>query len=170
MTRISVPAVLPRARVRSVKRDTEAMLGSASPRKPSVAMADEVVGAGDLAGRVPLEAEPRVVGRHADAVVLDAHEPLAAVLDRDRDARRLGVDGVLDQLLDDRGGALDDLAGGDLVGQIVGQLPDPRHAYHHPDRRNQVTIAIDAAAISATTHQNCAASPPGRCGSVTFMP
>ena len=39
-----------------------------------------------------------------------------------------------------------------------------------PDRRNQVTIAIDAAAISATTHQNCAASPPGRCGSVTFMP
>ncbi len=39
-TRISVPAVLPRARVRSVKRDTEAMLGSASPRKPSVAMAE----------------------------------------------------------------------------------------------------------------------------------
>ena len=35
-TLISVPLCAPRARVRSVKCETDAMLGSASPRKPSV--------------------------------------------------------------------------------------------------------------------------------------
>ena len=39
LTRISVPVALPRARVRSVKCDTDAMLGSASPRNPSVRIA-----------------------------------------------------------------------------------------------------------------------------------
>src|SRR5204863_5470005 len=39
LTLISVPDCRPRARVRSVKCETEAMLGSASPRKPSVSMA-----------------------------------------------------------------------------------------------------------------------------------
>ena len=39
LIRISVPVALPRARVRSVKCETDAMLGSASPRNPSVRMA-----------------------------------------------------------------------------------------------------------------------------------
>ena len=34
-------------------------------------------------------------------------------------ARRLGVDGVLDQLLDDGRRPLDDFAGGDLIRQVV---------------------------------------------------
>ena len=38
LTRISVPLSLPRARVRRRKCETDAMLGSASPRKPSVAI------------------------------------------------------------------------------------------------------------------------------------
>ena len=130
----------------------------------------QVGGRGDLAGRVPLEAQPRVVGRHADAVVLDADETLAAVFDGDGDPGGGGVDGVLDQLLDHRGRPLDDFPGGDLVGQVVGQLADARHGYHHPDRRNDTNMVTAAPAMSATTHQNCAGSPPGRCGSGTFMP
>ena len=137
-------AAAPRARVRRRKCDTEAMLGSASPRKPSVAMAPR-----SSARRILLVAcrsrhSRASSGLHADAVVLDPDQLLAAVLDGDGDARRLGVDGVLDQLLDDRGRPLDDFAGGDLVGQVVGQLADAAHAYHQPERRNHRNMAIAA--------------------------
>ena len=71
----------------------------------------------DLAGRVTLERQPRILRRHALAIVLDANEPLAAELRGDGDAPGAGVEAVLDQLLDDRGGPLDHLAGSDLVGQ-----------------------------------------------------
>ncbi len=76
---------------------------------------------------MPLETEPRIVWLHPDAVVFDADELLAAVLDRHRHARRAGVDGVFDQLLDDRGRTLDDLTSGNLVGKVVGQ---PLNAAH----------------------------------------
>ena len=72
----------------------------------------------DLARRVPLDRQPRVVRLHALAVVFDANQLLAAELDGDADAAGAGVERVLDQLLDDRGGPLDDFAGGDLVGEI----------------------------------------------------
>ena len=109
----------PRARVRSVRCDTDAMRGSASPRKPSVRDRGEVFGA----LRILLVACRSSASRassaiHAVPVVLDAHQALAAVLDGDGDAARAGVDGVLDQLLDDRGGPLDDLAGRDLVCEV----------------------------------------------------
>ena len=52
----------------------------------------------------------------------------AAVLDRDVDRRRAGVERVLDQLLDDRRRTLDDLAGGDLVGDGARQDGDARGA------------------------------------------
>jgi hypothetical protein len=39
LTLTSVPVASPRARVRSVKCETDAMLGSASPRNPSVRIA-----------------------------------------------------------------------------------------------------------------------------------
>jgi len=41
-----------------------------------------------------------------------------------RDAARAGIDRVLDQLLDDRGGTLDDFAGGDLIREIRGKTGD----------------------------------------------
>ncbi len=78
----------------------------------------EVLGPRDLAGGMPLQREARVGGIHPLAVVLDADERLAAHLDRHADARRAGVDGVLDELLHDRRGTLDDFARGDLVGQF----------------------------------------------------
>ena len=52
----------------------------------------------------------------------------------DRHARRAGVDGVLDQFLDDRRRALDDLAGGDLVGEFGGEAVDSAHGSDFGDR------------------------------------
>ena len=63
---------------------------------------------------------------HAAAVVGDRDQRAAAVVQRDLDAPRAGVDGVLDQLLDRRGRPLDHLAGGDAVDQIGRQEAD-RH-------------------------------------------
>src|SRR5262249_42130634 len=77
--------------------------------------ADEVGGVADLGGGVPLEREARVVGLHAAAVIGDTDAREAAVIDRDLDARGAGVERVLDELLHDAGGALDDLPRRDLV-------------------------------------------------------
>ena len=119
--RAGVIAARPRAQheVRD-RRDA----GSASPRNPSVAIALEIVGAADLARRMPLDGQPRILRLHPLAIVVDANQLLAAELDGDGDAPRAGVDGVLDQLLDDGGRPLDDFAGGDLVGEIGWQPMD----------------------------------------------
>ena len=87
----------------------------------------EIVGALNLARRVTLERQPRILRAHPIAVVLDAHEPLAAQLDVDLDAARAGVDGVFDELFDDRRRTLDNLAGGDLIGEVGGQEVDDAH-------------------------------------------
>ena len=80
----------------------------------------EVVGAPDLARRVPLDGQPRVLRLHAFAVILDADLFLATELDVNDDALRAGVQRVLDQFLDDTGRSFDDLARGDLVRNVVG--------------------------------------------------
>jgi hypothetical protein len=41
-----------------------------------------------------------------------------------RDAARARIDRVLDQFFDDRGGTLDDFAGGNLVREIRGKTGD----------------------------------------------
>ena len=65
----------------------------------------------------------RQLGRgDAGAVVADADQADAAFLQVDVDAQRAGIQGVLDQLLDHRGRALDDFAGGNLVDEDLGQL------------------------------------------------
>ena len=70
---------------------------------------------GDFRGRMALDREREIALIHAAAVVDDANELPAAVLDGDVDARRPGVERVLDQLLHGRGRPLDHLAGGDAV-------------------------------------------------------
>jgi hypothetical protein len=75
---------------------------------------------------VARERERQLRGRDAGAVVAHAQQPDAALLDVDRDVPRAGIERVLDQFLGDRGRALDDLAGGDLVDERVCEDAD-RH-------------------------------------------
>ena len=106
------------------RRDARQRL-AAEPERPN---RGEILRAGDLARRMTLDRQPRILRLHALAVVLDADRLLAAELDRDRDAARAGVERVLDQLLDDRGRPLDDFAGRDLVGELQRQAVDAPHA------------------------------------------
>ena len=76
---------------------------------------------------MPLHAQLRVLPTHAGPVVADPDEAAAAVLQIDLDAFRAGVQRVLDQLLDHGSGALDDLAGGDLIGERRVEQVDAGH-------------------------------------------
>ncbi len=58
---------------------------------------------------------------HALAVVDDLYKGFAGILDNKPDIGGPGVDGVFQQFLDGAGGPLDDLPGGYLVGNIIGQ-------------------------------------------------
>ena len=115
------------------------MEGSASPRKPSVRDALEVIERGDLARRVARERERQFGGRDALAVVANADQPDAAVLDVDRHLTRAGIERVLDQLLDDGCRALDDLARGDLVDERAFEDPDG-----HGERRGNRRASLAA--------------------------
>ena len=86
--------------------------------------ADQIGRAPDLAGGVAVQREDRVLPSHAGAVVAHRDERLAALLQLDPHVARAGVERVLHQLLDHRGGPLHHLARGDLVGDGVGQDRD----------------------------------------------
>ena len=75
------------------------------------------IAVGNFRGGVTLDREREIVGVHAEAVVADPDQASPARLDRDVDARRAGVERVLDQLLDRRRRPLDHLARGDAVDQ-----------------------------------------------------
>ena len=70
----------------------------------------EVFEAADLAGGVPREGERQVLARDALAVVLDLDAPRAAFVEGHRDRPCPGVEAVLEQFLQHRGGPLHDLA------------------------------------------------------------
>lgn len=78
----------------------------------------EVPGRGDFAGSVAQERRFRLYGGDSAAVVGDADIALSAVFDLYGNGRRLRVNGVLYQFLDDGDGALYDLACGDLVSYL----------------------------------------------------
>src|SRR5205085_831974 len=90
----------------------------------------EIVGPPNLARGVPFNRQPRVLRLHAFTVVLDPHLLLASELDVDAEATGSRVDGVLDELLDDRRWTLDDLACGDLIGELRGKTGDLSHEVH----------------------------------------
>ena len=93
---VSSPAV----REVSLSRATDAMLGSASPRNPSVRERLEILEACDLARRMTRQRERELLTLDADAVVGHANQSRAAGLDLEIDPRRAGVERVLDELLD----------------------------------------------------------------------
>ncbi len=78
----------------------------------------EVAHLRDLAGRVPRQCERQFPARDPAAVVAHPDQPDPALLQVHAYPARTGVDAVLDQLLDHRGGTLDHLAGGDLTDQL----------------------------------------------------
>ena len=88
---------------------------------------EEVLGVPHLAGGVAFEAEQRVVAAHAKSIVRHADKAAPAREDFHREMRGLGVEGVLDELLHDAGRALDHLAGGDLIGDLLRQQADAVH-------------------------------------------
>ena len=138
------------------------MLGSASPRNPSVRIA-----ARSSATRILLVACRSTASRASSGAMPSPSsstriEPLAAELDRDGDASRAGVERVLDELLDDRRRALDDLAGRDLVGELGRQALDAVHSQSSPPEHTRTSPPDDHAAMMPTIHQNCAPSPPGK--------
>ena len=73
-------------------------------------------------------------GGDAAAVVAHADQADAAFLQVDLDAARAGVERVLHQFLDHGRRPFDDLAGGDLVDQGVGELADG-HVRHGAAKR-----------------------------------
>ena len=78
-----------------------------------------------------LEGQQGVVAQHAAAIVGDANETAAAGFHFDANLRRARVERVFEQFLDHRSGTLHHLAGGDLVGDLVGQNAYAAHAAHY---------------------------------------
>ena len=94
----------------------------------------EILRRAQLACGVAQEGRLGVLGAHAAAVVRDAQEGHAAVLQLDRDVLRPGIDRVLDQLLGGAGRTFDHLAGSDHVGDLLRQLLNDCHCFllfHH---------------------------------------
>ena len=87
-----------------------------------------------------LEGQQGIVPVHAVTVVAYADKAAAAGFDLDADSVCAGVEGVLQQLLDDGRRALDDLAGGDLVGHLFGQQTDAVHLRRASDYAGLVSV------------------------------
>ena len=114
-----------RATSSATSRATDAIDGSASPRKPSVPIAarSSAVRIFDVACRssasrassASIPDPSSLTASRCDAAPLDLHDHL--------DAGRPGVERVLDQLLHDGRRPLDHLARGDLVDEGVGEDP-----------------------------------------------
>ena len=84
----------------------------------------EILLPAQLGGRMAEEGRLRVLPDHAAAVVGDAQEGHAAVLDLDGDHPRTGVNGIFNELLGHGGRALHDLAGGNQIRHMGIELND----------------------------------------------
>jgi hypothetical protein len=76
---------------------------------------------------VALERQQGVVAVHSLAVIGDADQLSPAALNLHANARRSGIESVLKQLLDHRRGPIHHLAGGNLVGNLIGKDADLAH-------------------------------------------
>ena len=117
---------------------------------------------------MPLDRQFGIRPRHALAIVFDDEHLLAAELDGDTAAVRAVIAGILDQFLDDGCRSLNDLTGGNLIGQRRRQALNPIHS--HFIRLNAISITTMIVSMTPATHQNCTGSPPGSAGNATFMP
>ena len=88
----------------------------------------QVIGVANLRSGVALESQHGVVAHHAAAVVGYLDELLSAGFDVHANALRTRVQRILQQLFDYRRRTLHYLAGGDFVGDIVGENVDAAHS------------------------------------------
>ncbi len=83
---------------------------------------EESLDVGEFAGGVAGKGQGQIVGLDAAAVVHHLDQVDAALGHLDINALAAGINGVFEQFLDNAGGPLNDLAGGDLVDQGGRQL------------------------------------------------
>ena len=81
----------------------------------------EILGLFDLAGGMLSDGEQQLVGLDAVAIVGHTDEISPTGIKLNTDACGTGIERVLDQFFDDRGGSLNDFTGGDLVGDQCGE-------------------------------------------------
>ena len=104
------------------------MLASASPRKPRLRDAFEVVERRDLAGGMPRDGQRQLVALPMPLPSsLTLQQLGAAARELHADVMRAGVEAVFEQFLQGGGGPLDDFAGGDLVDQKIRQHANIGH-------------------------------------------
>ena len=87
---------------------------------------------GDLAGRVAIQGQGQIVLRDPAAVVAQSDQARAGGLYIDVHALRARVETVLEEFLEHRRRSLDDLAGGNLIGQTGRKALDRRHRQQTP--------------------------------------
>ena len=75
---------------------------------------------------VPFETEANILLAHAAAIVDNLYQGAPGVLDNYPNPVGPRVDGVVEELFDDRGGSLNDFPGGDLVGNLGRELMNDR--------------------------------------------
>jgi hypothetical protein len=92
----------------------------------------QIRGCGNLGRRVPCDGKDEIFALDSSAVVGNANELDSAASKFDIDRPRLRIEAVLEQLLQRRRGALDHLAGGDLVDQRISEQPYRGHQRTSP--------------------------------------
>ena len=87
----------------------------------------QIVGIMNLRGGMALEGEHGVVMPHATAVVDDAYQFPAATFDFDTNAGCARIQRIFKKFFDDRSWTLDNLAGSNLVSDVVGEYANAAH-------------------------------------------
>ena len=98
-------------------RDARQRLAAKTHRRDRL----QILRALQLARRVPFETEQRVIAAHPHAVIRHANQTATTRLNFDDDPGRVGVEGILDQLLHHARRPLNDLARRDLIGDVFGK-------------------------------------------------
>jgi hypothetical protein len=71
----------------------------------------------DFGGCVTLKGEQEIIGGHAVPVIADPDQAPSAGADFDFDTGCFSIKGIFNQLLNDRGRSLNNLTGGNFIGE-----------------------------------------------------
>jgi hypothetical protein len=80
---------------------------------------EEVIGLADLTGSMALESQTGIGLRHTATIVNDLHGRPSGINHQYVDSMCSGINGILHQLLDDRGGALYHLTSSYLISHTI---------------------------------------------------